>query len=232
MKHLLTLFLFCVTFQLEAQLFKAENIDYNYNSGAADLTYTITDDLCHWSNCYAQVYKLSDIEDTNLFNAANPLPGKWQNFVFVDIAHVDTSLLDYQRVVLYDQLYKIGTNHYYRDIDLSYYDIYKPITEITSVRYDNFFFKEDGIGSITIEGGTGTLTYNGNHAIFDVYTDEIDVNSILFIYELEYALNNKAMISFDVPKGYWVFFLKSKVNPNYTAKIPIYNPGRNSIIII
>jgi hypothetical protein len=228
LKMIIGLLLFS-TFTFGQVMLKSEPTKYNYSRGAGRLEFTITNDLCHFLECESQMIRLSDHQDINKYNAADANTTKWQPFYFYEISTINSALIPWTTVRLTDVLSKVDDTHFFGRFNYtaSYWHVV-PGT-VSSWRYQN------GLKFIDLENGefvgtacTGTIIYDDNGYLTISVTTSTPITGYFkfkFSYDIHYYRKNVAKIRFDVPFGYWAWFLKGSGQGD-EIKTEIINDGR------
>lgn len=211
---------------------KPEPLNYNYSRGAGVLDFTITNNLCHFLECESQIIRLSDHKDINKYNAANANTSKWRPFYFYEVSTIDSALIPWTTVQLTDALTKVDDTHFFGRFNYSAsYGLYHVVPgTISSWNY------QGGLKFIDLENGdfvgtacTGSVIYDDNGYLTISVTTNNPISGYFefkFFYDIHYYRHNVAKIRFDVPFGYWAWFLKGSGTGD-EIKTEIVNDGRS-----
>ena len=230
MKKLLTFLFLTVGFIVKAQI-KTEPLTYSYGKGGMNITYKLTANLCQYLYCNTQAKKLGNSEDLTALNNATADNSKWQRIRWWDLATYDSTNITYTTASLKMLLtssdgihykggaYLLGSRHKANVVKGSI--ISENQNGTSSCRFvDNISGQFVGIGC------TGTIIYKRNDSIVITTTTTTTTTTNYWIvsFQEQYYDVPEAKIEFDVPYGYWAWFLNSDI-PGFSGKIGILNPG-------
>lgn len=219
---------------------KVEPVKYNYSRGAGHYYWTLNDNLCYFETCKAQIIRVGDVVDTAQFRQTNYDPNGWKDFYFKEISKVDSSKIPWRYDYITVALTWVDSHHFFGRYLLGYGD---GIYEVTkgSIRSMNLSggitFGDNGEGVFYGNGCTGTIIYddNGYLTVSITTTESVQQTVFRFQYQVKSYRKDKGVVEFDVPYGYWAWFLRGSA-PSLSgtpmeAKFEIINTGKENVTL-
>lgn len=219
---------------------KNEPTNYNYSRGAGRMIYTATDNLCYLRNCETQITRVSNTKDINKFNATNADESKWIPFHFYELSEIDSALIPWKTVYLTEYLTRVDSTHFFGRFNYdSPYVLWSVIPgTIKSQVYGDYvtglkFYDIVNVGFVG-RGCQGSIIYNDDGYLTIAITTSnpaiVDYYGFKFSFYIKYYRKNKAKVEFDVPPGYWAWFIKGS-GGGVSGKIEINNTGRSHFLL-
>jgi len=234
MKTIILCIILCISLSVKGQLIKNESVKYLYNAGGTHVSFILSNNLCHYLYCNSQAKRLGNIEDTSAFNNSIAT-GKFQRLRWWDRATYDTTHITW--TYIYRSIVLTSTNGInFRGSaslmsDSRKSNVIKGSIFSENTQYGNF---SDNInGQFTSLQFTGTINYNYYDSLIITLTSPVQTSLYYWVakFQERYYESPEALIEFDVPYGYWCWFLKSDI-PGHDAKIPILSSGRSVIQLL